>query len=309
MNEFELIKELTQNLKITDKDVLVGFGDDCAVVKCEEKKLLFTNDILVENKHFIKGKISGIDLGWKLISVNVSDIVASGGYPRWANISIAISNEDINYIKEIYSGISKALDYYKFNIIGGNTSASDLLILDLFLIGETDRYITRDKAKIGEKIYISGYLGLSKAGLELLLMDKKNYDKFELELIKYHTRPTARIDLVELLKDKASASIDISDGLAGDLSHISKLSKKKLVIDKLKLTVHPLLEKYCKKYNKNPIDYILYGGEDYQIAFTTDETIKNCFEIGYVEEGEGLYLKDGDKLFKLKDIGFLHINI
>lgn len=307
MNEFELIDELTKNLDIDDNDVLVGFGDDCAVVKCGDKKLLFTNDILVEDRHFIKNKISARDLGWKLISVNVSDVVSSGGLPRWANISIAISEKDINLIKDIYSGIGEALKYYRFNIIGGNTSSSDKLILDLFLVGETDRYITRAGANTGDKVYISDYLGLSRAGLELLFMDKEYYEDFELKLIKYHTRPVARIDLVNLIKENATSSIDISDGLVGDLGHISKLSKKKIIIDKSKLPVHPLLKKYCEKYNKNLYEYILYGGEDYQIAFTSKEDIKNCFNIGYTEEGEGIYLKDDDKFIKLKDTGFSHI--
>ncbi len=307
MNEFKFIDELVKTLEIKDKDVLVGFGDDCAVVNCGSKKLLFTNDILVENIHFIKSKVSGRDLGWKLVSVNVSDVVSSGGFPRWANISIAISKEDIEYIKDIYLGIKEALDFYKFSIIGGNTSSSEKLIVDFFLVGETDRYITRDNAKAGEKVFISDYLGLSRAGLELLLMNKDKYEDFELKLIKYHNRPVARIDLVNLLKESASSCIDISDGLAGDLGHISRLSKKRIVIEENKLPIHPLLKMFCEKYNKKPIDYILYGGEDYQLAFTSSKDIENCFEIGYIEEGQGVYLKTECGITKLKDIGFSHI--
>ena len=90
MAEFEIIKKLTSILSISDKDVLIGFGDDCACVNVNGKKLLFTADIQVENRHFVRNKINPIDLGWKLVSVNVSDIVACGGIPRWGLISIAV---------------------------------------------------------------------------------------------------------------------------------------------------------------------------------------------------------------------------
>jgi len=307
MNEFEFIENLTNFLDIKDKNVLVGFGDDCAVIKCGDKNLLFTNDCLVEDVHFIKSKILPEDLGWKLVSVNVSDIVSSGGYPRWANITVALSNKDIDYLKYVYKGIRKALDFYKFSLVGGNTSKSDRLFLDMFLVGETDRYILRDGAEVGDFVYISGKLGLSRAGLELLLMNKDNYEDFELELIKYHTKPLARIDLVELIKNNASSCIDISDGLVGDLNHISHKSKKMIILEEEKIPIHELLKLYCEKYNKNPLDYILYGGEDYQLAFTSRSDLKDCIKIGYVEEGEGIYLKSDGKLKKLKGYSFSHL--
>lgn len=307
MNEFEFIDNLTNFLDIKDKNVLVGFGDDCAVIKCGNKNLLFTNDCLIEDVHFIKSKISPEDLGWKLVSVNVSDIVSSGGYPRWANITVALSNKDTDYIKNVYKGIRKALDFYKFSLVGGNTSKSDRIFLDMFLVGETDRYILRTGAKTGDFVYISGELGLSRAGLELLLMDKKSYEDFELELIKYHTKPLARIDLVEIIRDNASSCIDVSDGLVGDLNHISQKSKKMIILEEEELPIHKLLKLYCEKYNKNPLDYILYGGEDYQLAFTSKNNLKDCIKIGYVKEGEGVYLKSNGEFKRLKGCGFSHL--
>jgi len=163
----------------------------------------------------------------------------------------------------------------------------------------------------GDILFLSGETGLSRAGLELLLMNKKRYEKFEKELIKKHIEPIARIDLQKTVEKYANSCIDISDGLAGDLNHISNISSVKIVIDKEKIPINPLLEKYCKKYGKNPYDYILYGGEDYQLTFTASNSkekyIKNCYKIGYIEKGKGIYLKEGKKLKKVKPKGFEHL--
>lgn len=312
IGEFKLIDRLTKYLPINDKDVLVGFGDDCACVKVENELLIFTADIQIENHHFIKGKIKPEDLGWKLVSVNVSDIVACGGIPKWGIISIAVpKNTETKWIEKVYKGIKKAIDYYNFSIIGGNTSASEEIIFDLFLTGKTRRFVARSTAKEGQTVYLSGEIGLSRAGLELLLMNKKRYEPFEKKLIEKHIKPTARIDMQKTVEKYAESCIDISDGLVGDLAHISKMSDVKIVIEKDKLPVHPLLEKFCIKYDKNPYDYILYGGEDYELVFSVDENnekyIKNCYKIGKIEKGKGIYLIDNGKKIHLKEKGFEHI--
>ena len=105
----------------------------------------------------------------------------------------------------------------------------------------------------------------------------------------------------------ANSCIDISDGLVGDLGHVEKQSKVKIVLEKEKLPVHPLLEKFCKTYEKNPYDYILYGGEDYQLAFTTPEKQDKGFLIGYVEKGKEVFLKEKNKILKLQERGFEHM--
>ena len=315
IGEFELIDRLSSILPVNDKDVIVGFGDDTACVNVNGKLLLLTGDIQVENVHFIKSKINPKDLGWKLISSNVSDVIACGGIPRWGLISIALpKNLNYQYVEDVYKGIKEALDFYKMFIVGGNTSASSEMIFDLFLVGETKRFVARSFAKENQLVYISNHLGLSRAGLELLLMNKKIYEDWELELIKEHTKPTARVDLQEIIEKHAASCIDISDGLAGDLGHISKMSKVKIVIEKDKLKIHPNLRKFCEKYDKNPYHYILYGGEDYQLAFTVEKELKSSLteiesisEIGFTEKGEGVYLKDEKEFFHLKEKGYEHL--
>ncbi len=310
IGEFGLIERLVNIIPINDRDVIVGFGDDCSCIKIDSKLLLFTNDIQVENRHFIKELQNPQDIGWKLISVNVSDVLACGGRPRWAQISLGLP-KDLKYefIEKVYTGIKQALDHYGFYITGGNVSSSNEIILDLFLVGETPKFLSRKDAKKRDWIYISGYTGLARAGLELLLMRKKRYEDFEKRLINTFTKPYINLGLQNVLQKNANACIDISDGLVADLGHIAKQSNKKLIIFKENLPVHQDLKQYCNKYNKDPYEYILYGGEDYIIAFTSSSEIKekNLFKVGMVEEGQGIYLKNEDKLQKLQIKGFEHL--
>ena len=312
LGEFGLIKELTKLLEIKDSSVVVDFGDDCSCVKISDQIILFTSDILIENKHFLRNLISPKDLGWKLVSVNVSDIFACGGKPKWGFVSIALPPElEVEYIKQVYSGMEEACQYYKMSIIGGNTSSSEEIVLDLFLTGITDRFVSRGEAKTGDYILLSGFTGLSKAGLELLLMEKGHYEDFELNLIKAHTRPVARIEIVEKIKKFASSCIDISDGLAGDLSHILKSSTVKGVLFKENLPINPHLKTFCEKYKKDPLEYVLYGGEDYQLLFTVNEKhlshFNNYFVIGKIEKGSGLFLKKGNNIKKISEKGYQHL--
>jgi len=303
--EFGLIEKLNQILPINDKDVIVGYGDDCACVKLDNTLLLFTVDIQVENVHFLKDRIDPTDLGWKLSTSNVSDIVSCGGRPRWALISLALPKDlDYDFIKGIYEGIKQAQDYYGFFTIGGNVSSSSQVMVDMSMVGQTDRFVGRSGAKVGDFVYVSSELGLSKAGLELILMNKNFYEDFEERLIKRHYRPTARLDLLDSVL-QANSCIDISDGLVSDLWHISKKSQVKIVIEQEYLKVHPDLELFCNKYGKNPYDYILYSGEEYQLALTSNKEM-DLMKIGYVEEGEGVYIKSKSQIVKLDEKGFRH---
>jgi thiamine-monophosphate kinase len=305
LGEFGLIDKLNKILPINDKDVVVGYGDDCACVKVDDTLLLFTIDIQIEGSHFIKNKIDPKDLGWKLSTSNVSDVVSCGGKPRWALLSLGLPKDlDYDFIQKVYEGIKEAQEYYKFFTIGGNVSASNQIMIDMAIVGQTDKFVGRDSAKVGDFLYISSEIGLSKAGLELILMNKSDYEDFEKRVIKRHYRPVARIDLIETVK-QANSCIDISDGLVADLWHISEKSNVKIVIQKDKLPIHPDLALFCKKYNKNPYEYILYSGEEYQLALTSNKEL-NLIKIGYVEEGIGVYLKTEKETKLLDKDGFKH---
>lgn len=309
IGEFGLIDRLSAIIHSENHDILVGIGDDTACVKTLNKNWLLTVDTQVENTHFIRSKINPVDLGWKLSSTNVSDIVACGGNPRFALVSASLPKElDVEFVEGVYQGIKQAQDYYGFVTIGGNITSSSVIMFDMTLIGESDTFIPRSGAKPGQFVYLTGYTGLSRAGLEIILSHdtKPLYYNY---LVEKHFRPVARIDKLDIIKIYATSSVDISDGLVADLYHIANQSKVKIVLDKQLIPVDDQLKKYCQENSKNIYEYILYGGEDYQIVFTSDSKLEeeDIHLIGYVEEGEDVYIKEEDNLFKLVKRGFNHL--
>lgn len=309
VGEFGLIDRLAKIIKAESPDVIVGIGDDTACVKVGDRNWLLTVDTHVENTHFIASKINPVDLGWKLSSTNVSDIVACGGKPRFALVSASLPKDlEVEFIEGVYEGIKQAQDYYGFITIGGNITSSTQIMLDMTLVGESNVFIARHGAKPGQFVYLTGYTGLSKAGLEVLLTYDKVPEKYSY-LVEKHLRPVARVDKLDTIVSYACGSIDISDGLVADLYHISEKSSVKIIIDKSNIPVDNILNQYCQEKNKDVYDYVLYGGEDYQIAFVSPNLIsqEDIHLIGYVEEGEGVYLKDGELLTKLPKKGYDHL--
>lgn len=275
-------------------------GDDTAPIKIGGKTWLFTNDILLENQHFLD-YFSFNHLGWKAISVNVSDIVASGGIPKYALISLLMPKNKISFVEKIYKSINKACRFYGCKVIGGNISKSEKLGIDVFFIGTAKKFVSRRQAKPGDFVYLAGPVGDSKAGLELLLMKKNHYQVFEKKLIEKHLKPIIDVKLSKFISRYASASIDLSDGLSSDTQHIANMSNVRIDIDSKKIPVSEELKIFAKKYQKNCLDYGLTGGEDYQVLFTSHEKItkkQNIYLIGYVNPGKHVYL-DG-KIMKNK---------
>lgn len=309
IGEFGLIDRLTSIINAKSPDIVVGIGDDTACVKVSDKNWLLTVDTQVENTHFIRSKVNPAYLGWKLSSTNVSDIVACGGKPRFALVSASLPKDlDVEFVEGVYAGIKQAQDYYGFITIGGNITSSNTIMLDMTLIGESDTFIPRTGAKPGQFVYLTGYTGLSRAGLEILLSYDKLPEKYSY-LVEKHLRPVARIDKLDTILKYATSSIDISDGLVADLYHIARQSNVRILIDKNLIPIDVWLEKYCQENGKDVYEYILYGGEDYQVVFTSNHKIEeeDIHLIGYVEEGEGVYLKEEDKILKLPQRGYNHL--
>ncbi len=301
IGEFGLIEVLK---KILSSPLI---GDDTAPFEVNGKTFLLTVDTMLEDRHF-KRNYAPSSIGWKAVSINVSDIVASGGEPLCLLISLMLPDIEVSYVEEVYTGIKMACDFYKCEAIGGNLTKSEKVCIDVFMVGKTERFVSRSGAKVGDGLYVSGTLGDSKAGLELLLMERKSYEDFELKLIERHTRPTARIDYTKHISKYANACIDISDGLSSDAWHLSKRSCVKLSLRKDRVPFSKELALFCKKHGKDPLSYALHGGEDYQLLFTHQESKYNPFLdmslIGGVEEGEGVYI-DGEELAPL---GFDHFS-
>lgn len=312
MNEFQLIHYLTKQLNKKNKNIIKNIGDDAAVVSIKRDKcLLLTSDSLVENIHFKNYKISKkrfwYTLGWKSLAVNISDIYAMGGDPAFALVSLHVP-ETIHHksLKIFYSGLNDCSCKYNVRIVGGNISKSNNdFIITVSLTGEVDKkhLLLRENAKAGDYIYVQKGVGLSCAGLFLL---KQGYRKINNMLLS-HLMPCPLINWKNIQKKyKINSAIDISDGLIGDLNHILTSSKKGADIFIENFSVE---EELRRNFPDKFLEFILYGGEDYKILFTSPDKIKekNIILIGRIIKKRGLTLVYKDKKIKLKNPkGFVH---
>jgi len=296
IGEFGLIEKIKRQLgsKI--------IGDDTAPIVIGGEIYLATCDILLEDQHFLRS-YPPEKIGFKAISVNVSDIVASGGKPIWVLVSLLLPDINISYVNKIYEGIKKACLYYHCQVIGGNITSSEKIGIDVFMIGKAKKFMGRSGAKIDDLVYTTGVLGDSKAGLELLLKKKKSYENFEKQLIKKHINPIINIKNSDYISSFATSALDISDGLSSDIFYLSNQSNVGIVIESKKIPLSDSLLRFCKKYNYDPIDYSLSGGEDYEVLFTQNlkslpaqageiRNPKKYFCIGKVVPKRGVWLDD-----------------
>ena len=309
--EFGLIGMIKSKINISSKDVVAGIGDDAAVLKYDKDNyLLFTTDMLVENVHFSLKYFAPQQIGMKAIEQNASDIVAMGGIPKFAIVSLALPNDiDVGFVDELYGGINQKSKKYKISIVGGNITNSKEIVVNIAMIGFVEKkYLAlRSKAIVGDLIFCSGDVGKSAVGLELLRLNKKG------KSIKNHLEPECRLDLAgKLVKIGINSMIDVSDGVASEVRHICEESGVGAVIyaDKIPISKNTILD--AKKLNKNPLDFALYGGEDFELIFTANRNKLNKFKkydvkvIGEItDKKEGIKLIKNNKKVDLKD-GFGH---
>lgn len=297
--EFGLIKRVTR--KIKDKKVLVEIGDDVSVIKAKNKYVLFTTDMLVENDHFTLKWFSPEQIGKKAIEVNVSDIASTGGIPKYALISLCLKKDTkVKFVDKLYKGMYATAKKHNLKIVGGDMTHGSLLVINVAMMGETDKkHLTlRSGAKKGDLIMVSGALGDSTAGLQLLKRGVKKHPA-----IKRHLNPAAQLKKSRTIAKYANAMIDVSDGLASEIRHICDLSKKGAIIYKEKIPISKAVKNTAKKSNKNPYNFV-NGGEDFQLIFTINKKhkgkFKECFVIGKIlDKKQGIFLLDKGKKKKL----------
>ncbi len=271
LGEFGLIDHLTKEIQIKNESTKYGVGDDCAVLHYPNKEVLVTSDMLMEGIHFDLTYIDMQHLGYKSAMVNISDIFAMNGTPRQLIVSIALSKRfSVEDLEDFYQGLRLACDKWGVDIVGGDTTSSYTgLAISITCIGEADKddIVYRKGAKDTDLICVSGDLGASYMGLQLLEREKSVYyqqvdeaqkknDKRALEELKHfqpdfagkeyllqrQLQPEARGDIIQKLREAhihPTAMMDISDGLSSEILHICKQSHVG-----------------CRIYEKNiPIDY------------------------------------------------------
>lgn len=308
--EFALIERIKKSTRIYSKDVVVGIGDDAAVLDNGKDYLVFTTDMLVENDHFSLKYSTPQQIGMKAVEQNVSDIAAMGGMPRHAVISIALPNDiDVEFVDGLYKGINEKCRKYRISVVGGNITHSKEIVINVALIGFVEkRYLAlRSGARIGDLIFCSGDVGKSTAGLELLRANLKGAS------IKPHLEPESRLKLArKLVKIGISSMIDVSDGVASEIRHICRASNVGAVIYAGKIPVSKTTVEDSKKLEKDAIDFALYGGEDFELVFTAGRNKLKQLEkydvsvIGeIVDKKNAIRLMKGDKKYRLES-GFDH---
>jgi thiamine-monophosphate kinase len=284
IGEFELIRRIRRSLAIPPSkgsSVVVGIGDDAAVLKPRAGYvLLATTDLLAECIHFDLSYTTYRQLGYKALMVNLSDLAAMGGIPRHVLIALALTaRETVHDVQALYAGIQSACRPTGAVVVGGDTSASQTgLFLSVTVLGEAKprEVLFRSGAHVGDRIYVTGTLGDARAGLEILTTRRGGTKRGTRPvrntsfLIARHLAPSARLKEARLLAEGglASAAIDLSDGLAGDLRHICEESGVGSVIEAGRLPISPALIAYARTRHRDPTEYALSGGEDYELLFT-----------------------------------------
>ena len=278
LGEFGLLKHISKLLETSSKQqpnqLVKGIGDDGAAWRSSDTLQIVSTDIMLENIHFTCDSISFRELGYKALAVNLSDIAAMGGMPRYALISLALPPAtELEDALDLYRGMIEVAERYNTAIIGGDTSSSDTIMLSITIGGEAfspDNLLTRDNAKPGDMIGVSGHLGGAAAGLRLL-NDKKQARNIPVELAKAFYCPIPRFKLAELLvKYGVNTTIDISDGLLIDLGHILESSGSSATIETGKI---PLYTTAVAAFGSEALALALYGGEDYELLFTAPKKV------------------------------------
>ena len=343
IGELFLLEEIRKSFKKKSNHVIVGIGDDAAVVTPQDKYLLFTTDMMIEGVHFDSSFITPYQLGFKVVSVNVSDIYAMGGKPFYLLLNLAMNkNTPKKFNDRLFDGIKDALRIYDTTLIGGDLSASNTgMSLSATVIGYGGKYIKRSGANRGDKIYVTGNLGDSACGLELLKKIKRpvllenppippfnkgghgGITKSKLRtlntelsklglpwkivepLLRRHLMPEAR-NPKKFIKD-ATSMIDISDGLLIDLSRLCNESKVGARIYINNIPLSPELKKAASSLGISPIKLALSGGEDYELLFTAPPKKKvKAIYIGEITESERVIVDSSGKEKPFSAEGYQH---
>ena len=299
--EFALIEKLANIIPSQSKDVLVSIGDDAAVFKSPnmvDQYLLVTTDILIAGEHFTKNWSTPEQIGIKAVECNVSDIAAMGGTPTYMVVSIALpSDTTVEWAEKLYQGLSESCRKHNVVIIGGDTTRGFVETISITLLGSASskNLCLRSDAKPGDILAVTGPLGASSAGLNLL---KNNLPLTPYLKNKFLT-PKCRLDASSKLSPIVNAMIDISDGLASEINHLCTQSNVGAFINKKDIPLHRDVLDTAKKLKVDAVDFALNGGEDYELLFSIPpskldklkQTGLKFYQIGKItEHGESCFL-------------------
>lgn len=273
LGEFGLIARIRERFPAPEG--VTGIGDDCAILKPRYNSVdsLVSTDMLVEGTHFLLKDIPPYDLGWKSAAVNLSDIAAMGGEPRGTVLSLALpARTEVEWVDEFLRGYGDVSARFNTPLLGGDTTASpDRICINVTVLGEAPYATARKRAdaKKGDLVCVTGTLGDSAAGLKAIL-EKKERDADVQALIAKHYRPVPRVAEGQQLRLNLGvhAMMDISDGIGSDLMHILEASEMNAEVDLSALPLSLALKHVCARFDWDPLELAVCGGEDYELLFT-----------------------------------------
>jgi thiamine-monophosphate kinase len=299
VGEFSRIARIEALLKRASNDVLVGIGDDCAVLAPSPHARVWTVDAAVQDVHFARAIMTLEDVGFRAFMAAASDVAAMGGRAVAALSSLilplAMSDEELH---QLVTGLARAADACACPIIGGNLARGKELSLTTSVLGEcAGRVITRAGAAVGHGVYVTGTLGGSALGLHALLAGRQ-------DCAHKYLAPRARLDLAHELAAVASAAIDISDGTLQDLGHLCAASGVGAQLDAARLPLESA--EVARDFGLDPVSLALEGGDDYELLFTAADDVPWATRIGTIVAGNVVQVLEPDGHPRRTSRGFDH---
>lgn len=313
-DEFQLIQRFFAQT-VDDPDVLVGIGDDAAVVNASGP-LAMATDTLIEGVHFPK-RTTADAVGHRILAVNLSDLAAMGAQPRWCTLALTIADADEQWLEGFTTGFFGLAAAHEVSLVGGDLTRGPLSAT-LHLVGsvETNGLLTRGDAHVGDDVYVTGSLGDAAAGLALINEDANDTGPEHRALAERFYRPNPRVAAGRALASIASAAIDVSDGLIADLGHLCQASGCGAIIDVEQI---PLSAELLALFPPQTAQaYALSGGDDYELCFTAAAAKAQAVEaaleacgasarrIGELVLGAGVECRRGGEPFSPAYAGYSH---
>jgi thiamine-monophosphate kinase len=268
LRERDLVAAIRRDFPAKKRGLILGIGDDAAVIRRAGNLHLLTTDLLVEDVHFTAAQNPPYYLGRKSLNVSLSDIAAMGGQPRFALLALAMrKGVKTPWVEEFFGGLGTAAEEAGVGLIGGDISTASKITISITVWGEGKTFISRSGARPGDPIFLSGHPGDAAAGLRLL---RKGFllgqDQEADSLLLAFLDPVPQVALGRALSRlrAATAMIDTSDGLSVDLFHLCEESRTAAVVELGKLPLSSAL----RSFEKRPDRLALHGGEDYGLLFT-----------------------------------------
>lgn len=320
LGEFGLIEHIKGKTVIRNASSVNGIGDDAAVIDRGDHYGLLSTDLLIEGVHFDLSYAPLKHLGYKAVAVNVSDIAAMNGIPRQVTVSLGLSNRfGLEAIDELYEGIHLACEAYQVDLVGGDTSASRSgLVISVSVFGEAaaEKITLRSGSRENDIVCVTGDLGAAYMGLQVLEREKQEFlanpnmvprieDKSY--LVGRQLKPEARMDIIHELAEKdvvPTSMIDISDGLASEILHLSRQSSNGFTVFFENIPIENITLETSTELNINPVVAVVNGGEDYELLMTIRQedfekikAITDITPIGFVnnEKENWLVLNSGER--------------